>query len=48
MLDRAVLEHSELHEQLAIPDCDKIDELPFDFSRRLMSVVVETPEGGTG
>ena len=43
LLDRAVLEHTPLHERLAIPDTDKIDELPFDFSRRLMSVVVKQP-----
>ena len=27
------------------PSSQKVDEIPFDFSRRLMSVVVETPEG---
>ena len=44
LLDRAVLEHS-LHDQLAIPDTEKVDELPFDFSRRLMSVIVKLPSG---
>ncbi len=46
LLDRAVLEYSALHEKLAIPETEKIDELPFDFSRRLMSVVVKPPGGG--
>jgi P-type Mg2+ transporter len=45
VLDRAVLEHHEVHGEVAIPDWHKVDELPFDFSRRLMSVVVETPQG---
>jgi Mg2+-importing ATPase len=44
VLDRAVLDHHEIHHEVAIPDWRKVDELPFDFSRRLMSVVVETPE----
>ena len=44
-LDRAVLAYEELHGKAAIPDWRKVDELPFDFSRRLMSVVVETPQG---
>ncbi len=45
VLDRAVLAHHEVHHEVSIPDWRKVDELPFDFSRRLMSVVVETPEG---
>lgn len=28
-----------------IPEYAKIDEIPFDFQRRIMSVVVRTPEG---
>ena len=28
-----------------MPDHKKIDEIPFDFSRKRMSVVVETPQG---
>lgn len=43
VLDRAVLAHRDAHEQLSIADYRKVDEIPFDFSRRLMSVVVETP-----
>jgi len=45
VLDHAVLEHHEVHREESIPDWRKVDEIPFDFSRRLMSVVVETPEG---
>jgi Mg2+-importing ATPase len=44
VLDRAVLDHGAHHEVL-LPSWRKIDEIPFDFSRRLMSVVVETPQG---
>ena len=44
VLDRAVLEHEEAHEKLSIADYVKVDEIPFDFSRKMMSVVVETPD----
>lgn len=44
LLDRAVLEHKELREELAIAKYSKFDEIPFDFQRKMMSVVVETPE----
>lgn len=37
LLDQAILEH----DKLTIPGYKKIDEIPFDFSRRIMSVVVE-------
>jgi Mg2+-importing ATPase len=46
VLDRAILAHRELHEQVLLRGHEKIDELPFDFARRLMSVVVTRPEGG--
>ncbi|QAT17320.1 magnesium-translocating P-type ATPase [Candidatus Velamenicoccus archaeovorus] len=36
ILDRAILKH----EKLKIEDYAKIDEIPFDFSRKMMSVVV--------
>ena len=45
VLDRAILQFREIHEKLSVPDFKKVDEIPFDFSRKLMSVVVETPEG---
>ena len=41
LLDRAVLEHVELATELKLKqDYRKIDEIPFDFVRRRMSVVV--------
>jgi Mg2+-importing ATPase len=45
VLDRAVLAHSETHAHANISDHAKVDEIPFDFQRRIMSVVVRTPEG---
>jgi P-type Mg2+ transporter len=42
LLDRAIPAHAELEHELHIPtDYAKIDEVPFDFARRRMSVVVE-------
>ena len=41
LLDRAVLEHVQLKAELKLEqDYRKIDEIPFDFERRRMSVVV--------
>jgi Mg2+-importing ATPase len=45
ILDRAVLHHQELHGALSIDKFSKVDEIPFDFTRRMMSVVVEGPDG---
>jgi Mg2+-importing ATPase len=45
VLDRAVLEHSEAKKELCIDRYRKVDELPFDFSRKMMSVIVENPQG---
>ena len=45
VLDRAVLQHQELHRELSLEKYTKVDEIPFDFSRRMMSVVVEGPGG---
>ena len=45
VLDRAILAHEETHAHARIPDHSKVDEIPFDFVRRIMSVVVRTPEG---
>jgi len=48
VLDRAVLAHrQEIHDQFKVSAHTKIDEIPFDFARRLMSVIVETPAGNT-
>ena len=42
LLDVAVLEHAELKRELAIDRAyGKVDEIPFDFTRRRMSVVVD-------
>ena len=40
LLDRAILKH----EKLKVKQYKKIDEIPFDFSRRVMSVCVESDE----
>ncbi|MEB2285707.1 MAG: magnesium-translocating P-type ATPase [Myxococcales bacterium] len=45
VLDRAVLERRDVRRDMNIPDWRKVDELPFDFTRRRMSVIVATPEG---
>jgi Mg2+-importing ATPase len=45
VLDRAVLQHVEVHQDLHTAEYYKVDEIPFDFSRKMMSVVVATPEG---
>lgn len=45
VLDRAILAHTETHADAAIPSYSKVDEIPFDFQRRILSVVVRTPRG---
>ena len=45
ILDRAVLQHQHVHQELSVERFSKVDEIPFDFSRRMMSVVVEGPDG---
>jgi Mg2+-importing ATPase len=44
VLDRAVLKYRENQEGYSIENYRKVDEIPFDFSRRMMSVAVETPD----
>ena len=47
LLDHAVLDHVELAAALQLEDAyRKVDEIPFDFERRRMSVVVATLVGG--
>lgn len=46
LLDRAILDHEELHAHVPVAGWAKVDEIPFDFTRRMMSVVVEQPDGG--
>ncbi len=38
LLDRAILEHGELDVERT---CRKVDEIPFDFSRKRMSVIID-------
>ena len=45
LLDVAVLEHAELQREMSIASAyRKVDEIPFDFQRRRMSVVVSERE----
>jgi Mg2+-importing ATPase len=42
LLDEAILDHGHLEEELKVKTAfRKIDEIPFDFARRRMSVIVE-------
>ena len=45
VLDRAVLRYKQLHGELGIDKYKMVDEIPFDFSRRMMSVAIECPDG---
>jgi P-type Mg2+ transporter len=45
VLDRAVLQYQELHQKLSLGEYSLVDEIPFDFSRKMMSVIVKTPDG---
>ena len=41
-MDEAILEHEHLNYDLQVDeDFRKIDEIPFDFQRRRMSVIIE-------
>lgn len=46
LLDNAVLEHAELHDYLKVENhFFKVDEIPFDFQRRRMSVILKMSNG---
>jgi P-type Mg2+ transporter len=45
LLDRAILDSTEFHQQALVEKYKKLDEVPFDFTRRMMSVLVQSPEG---
>jgi P-type Mg2+ transporter len=45
LLDRAILDSPDFHDQARVAKYKKLDEIPFDFTRRMMSVLVEDPEG---
>ena len=40
LLDRAILDSSDFHGQAVVEKYKKLDEIPFDFTRRMMSVLV--------
>ena len=45
LLDRAILDSTDFHGKGMVEKYKKLDELPFDFTRRMMSVMVADPEG---
>jgi P-type Mg2+ transporter len=45
LLDRAILDSSDFHGKALLEKYKKLDEIPFDFTRRMMSVLVEDAEG---
>ena len=46
LLDHAILDHGDVHELLKVEErYTKVDEIPFDFQRRRMSVVLEMEKG---
>ena len=45
LLDRAILDSPDFHGKTVVEKYKKLDEIPFDFTRRMMSVLVEDPEG---
>jgi P-type Mg2+ transporter len=45
VMDRAILDHKHLVEKLDIFHLEKADEIPFDFVRKVMSVIVKMPGG---
>jgi Mg2+-importing ATPase len=44
-LDLAILQHRERHLEVSLDGYRKVDEIPFDFTRRVMSIVVDEPDG---
>jgi P-type Mg2+ transporter len=45
LLDRAILDSPDFHGQELVEKYKKLDEIPFDFTRRMMSVLVADPDG---
>jgi P-type Mg2+ transporter len=45
LLDLAILASPDFLGQAVVEKYKKLDEIPFDFTRRMMSVLVENPEG---
>jgi Mg2+-importing ATPase len=45
LLDRAILDSPDFHAPEVVAKYKKLDEIPFDFTRRMMSVLVQDPDG---
>ncbi len=46
LMDKAILNHAEIHDYLKVEeDFVKVDEIPFDFQRRRMSVILKQKNG---
>jgi Mg2+-importing ATPase len=45
LLDSAILDTPDFHAKPLLEKYKKLDEIPFDFTRRMMSVLVQDPEG---
>ena len=45
LLDRAILDSADFHGKAIVEKYGKLDEIPFDFTRRMMSVLVQDPQG---
>ncbi len=45
VLDRATLAHAHLHAHVSETPYQKLDEIPFDFSRKMMSVAIRSQDG---
>ncbi len=45
LLDRAILDRPDFHGKAVVEKYKKLDEIPFDFTRRMMSVLGENAEG---
>jgi Mg2+-importing ATPase len=45
LLDRAILDSTDFHGAALVEKYRKLDEIPFDFTRRMMSVLVQDPAG---
>jgi Mg2+-importing ATPase len=45
VLDRAILKYHKDNKDIPISVFSKVDEIPFDFQRKMMSVIVQMPDG---
>ena len=45
LLDRAILDSHDFHGKTVVEKYKKLDEIPFDFTRRMMSVLVADADG---